>query len=195
MMLARFLCLALLAIAPLLSAHAAPVEAIDVAGRTVRLATPAKRVVISSTHYFEALGVLDNDNPARRVVGVAAGPGGDAWYLEQIHKTWPETKSIATFGGRGAESVSAEKIISLQPDLAILGLSDHGPSTDATEFVTQLNKAGIQVAFIDFRMNPLENTEPSILLLGELLGRPEQAAAFVNFVSKRKKDIRSRPFR
>lgn len=157
-------------------------EITDVAGRAVVIDKPAERVVLSSANYIEAVAIMDPDNPVRRIVGIAQGPAGlDPSIQRQLEEKWPEAKSIPLFGGRGAESVSVEKIITLKPDVAIFGVADHGPGSKATELISQLEKAGVKIVFIDFRMNPLKNTVPSMKVLGEVFGRQERAKAYIDY--------------
>jgi iron complex transport system substrate-binding protein len=176
-----------------LPVSAGPIEFQDVAGRTVKLAAPAQRIVLSDGRYVEALSIVEAGNPARRVVGMAGGPqGSDPAILSQLYAKWPQTKDIPVFGGRGPESVSVETLISLKPDIAIFGLLDHGADAKNAEIVAQLQKAGIAVAFIDFRLDPLNNTAPSIAIIGEVLGAPDKAKAFTDFYTSHKQRIAER---
>ncbi|MCE1709281.1 ABC transporter substrate-binding protein, partial [Enterobacter hormaechei] len=90
---------------------------------------------------------------------------------------FPEIDNIPLIGNTSADSVSAEKVLTLTPDVAIFGLSGHGPGKNS-ELVQQLEKAGVPVVFVDFRNDPLKNTLPSIRMLGKVLHREEQANAY-----------------
>lgn len=47
-----------------------------------------------------------------------------------------------------------------------------------------LEKAGIAVLFVDFRVNPLQGTRDSMTALGQALGREAQASTFVDFYNR-----------
>lgn len=53
-----------------------------------------------------------------------------------------------------------------------------GPTPDQ---VRQIEAAGIQVVFIDFFSQPLENLATSLAILGRLVGAEERAQAFIDF--------------
>ncbi len=158
------------------------VDLTDLAGRKVTLEKPAQRVVLGSSNYLEALAIVLPEDPVGRIVGVAKGPtGSDPAILKQVNEKWPGFQKIPQFGGRGAESVSVEKILTLKPDVAIFGIADHGPGAKAAELIGQLQKAGIKTVFIDFRMDPLKNTARSIEILGKVFGKQERAKAFADY--------------
>jgi iron complex transport system substrate-binding protein len=71
-------------------------------------------------------------------------------------------------------------VLTLNPQLAIFGLSGHGPGK-GSELVNQLQKAGVPVVFVDFRTSPLKNTLPSMELLGKVLNREKQAQDYIRF--------------
>lgn len=151
----------------------------DVAGRTVTVATPVERFVISEGRYAELLALLRPEDPMRGVVGMMT-PIGDALpgLERQLTARDPGIAEIPSFGLKSGETVSVERILSLDPDLAIFGLQDHGPGAQQGELIAQLEAAGVPVAFIDFRLDPLANTAASIALVGRLLGAEDRARAF-----------------
>ena len=56
----------------------------------------------------------------------------------------------------------------------------HGPSR-YNALVKQLEATGTTVVFVDFRLHPMQNTLPSIKLLGAVLHRDQQANAYIQF--------------
>jgi iron complex transport system substrate-binding protein len=168
-------------------------EITDILGRRIVLDRPAQRIVLGEGRYLETLAILEPDNPARRVVGMSGGIGGlDPALLRQLRARWPEIDRIAIFGREGAESVSAEKIVTLEPDVAIFGTQDHGPNASSTELRRQLEASGTKIVFIDFRQDPLKNTARSIEILGQVLGAEQRAAEFVAFYEARKRRVAER---
>lgn len=172
---------------------AAEISVTDVTGRTVTLEKPATRVVLSEGRYITTLALLDRENPIKRVVGMLNDLNrGNPNLARELTAKYPAFSEIELFGLQNAESVSVEKILTLKPDLAIFGIHDHGPGASNSEVIDILTSAGIAIAFIDFRMNPLEHTIPSIRLLGKLLGREKQAEEYISFYEQRRNHIKQK---
>ena len=172
---------------------AEPLTLVDLAGRTVTLERPVSRFVMSEGRYIPLLALLRPQDPSVGLVGTMSGLGDTDPALEaQLFEKFPSARDIARFGNRSADSVSAEKIISLAPQLAIFGLSDHGPGSRAGELIDQLSAAGVTVVFIDFRLDPLNNTLPSIELLGQILNAEARASDYAAFYQDRMIRIRNR---
>jgi iron complex transport system substrate-binding protein len=86
---------------------------------------------------------------------------------------------IPVFGRPGQADFSVEKAIALKPSVLILNLDAYGPSRETV--IPQLDQAGIPVVVVDFRQYPLENTVPSVLIMGKLFGREARAQELVDF--------------
>ncbi len=167
-------------------AAAGAIEVTDLAGRTVAVASPVERYVISEGRYLPLIALLRPDDPLAGLVGMMNPLGWTQPGLEaQLFERYPEARDLPLFALGGADSVSVEQIIELRPELAILGLSDHGPGAESFELIRQLEESGTAIVFIDFRLDPLNNTIPSIELLGRLLGAEERAAEYVDFYRQR----------
>ncbi|MEM7562345.1 MAG: ABC transporter substrate-binding protein [Pseudomonadota bacterium] len=175
------------------SAGKAEIEIVDLAGRFVTLPKPAKTFVISEGRYLSTLAILRPENPVEGLVGMMSSLGWTHPRLqEQLYKSHPQAKDIALFGSREANSVSVEKIIDLSPDLAIFGIQDHGPNAKQRELIDLLTASGTKVVFIDFRMDPMRNTERSIEIMGQVLGADARAQDYLNFYRARKQSIITR---
>ncbi|MEZ5846073.1 MAG: ABC transporter substrate-binding protein [Geminicoccaceae bacterium] len=179
----------------ILAVLAQPVQATtfrDLAGREVTLDRPVERLVISEGRYAELLAILRPEEPLRGVVGMMTPVAETLPALAaELAARHPETASIPVFGARSEQTVSVEAIIELAPDLAIFGLNDHGPGAHNAELIAQLEAAGVAIAFIDFRIDPLNNTRPSVELAGALLDAEDRAHDFLAFVDTRRKLIES----
>ncbi len=155
----------------------------DLAGRTVTLATPVQRVVLGEGRFLPTIGILDTDNPTKRIVGMMSDfeqydPAGYESYRREL----PEIQEIPRIGKASANSFSLEAAIALKPDMVLLGAgSGHSPGEEHQELLNSLEKAGIPAVFVDFRLDPLKNTPSSIALLGRLLGKRERAAEFIKY--------------
>lgn len=175
------------------SAAAEPVRITDVAGRTVTVESPVSKFVISEGRYIPLLALLRPKAPVDGVVGMMTRLGQTQPALErQLYAKFPQAKAIPLFGTASADSVSVEKIIDLAPEVAIFGLGDHGPGARNAELLSQLEAAGIAVVFIDFRLDPLNNTLPSIRILGDLLGVTARAERYADFHRARMAEIQRR---
>lgn len=174
-------------------AAAEPVTVTDLVGRSVTVETPVERFVVSEGRYIPLLALLRPDDPVRGLVGTMSPLGWTQPEIErQLFDRFPEAKNIARFGNQSADSVSVEKIIELQPSLAIFGLNDHGPDARNAELISQLDAAGVSVVFIDFRQDPAANTVRSIELVGQLLGADGRAAEFIAFYRERQDRVLAR---
>ncbi|GAB4058168.1 ABC transporter substrate-binding protein [Uliginosibacterium sediminicola] len=163
-----------------LSAHARTVT--DLAGRRVNLPDKVERVVLGEGRFMIALAMLEGAALPSRIVGSMdefsrLDPDGYAQYL----KRFPELAQIPRVGQASADSFSLEKTLSLKPQLAIFGLSGHGPSPKDETLLKGLQAAGVPVLFIDFRTDPLVNAPRSMRLLGQALGREREAEAYLHF--------------
>lgn len=184
----RFLCAPFLLLVCLLTGGVAVAEPIvlkDIAGRTVTLQKPAQRIVLAQARYLPVLGLLHPD-PVSLLVGWSdefktSFANEYAAYREKF----PAIENIPVVGRHTADTFSVEKTLALRPDLVILtsAFAGIGPNTDPKDstLIRQFDAAGVPVVVVDFFMRPLENTEPSLRLLGQALGRTEQAEAFIAF--------------
>ncbi|KLN59864.1 Fe3+-hydroxamate ABC transporter substrate-binding protein [Kiloniella spongiae] len=173
--------------------NASLLEVTDLAGRKISIEAPVSKFVVSEGRYLTALSILRPENPVQGIVGMMTTMGWTHPVLDKKLKAkFPEAREIPLFGSRSADSVSVEKIIDLKPEVAIFGLSDHGPNAKNRELMQQLDAAGITVVFIDFRLDPLNNTIPSLRLLGQILGEEERAARYINHYEKRLAMVRQR---
>ncbi len=161
-------------------------EVTDLAGRKVVVPDRVERIVLTEGRLLPVFGILDRTDPVGRIVGMMGDfrrldPTGFAVWRERF----PKLDAIPTVGQATGQTFSAEAAIALAPDVAVMGLGGgHGPSAKETEIIRQLDAAGIAVVFVDFRVDPLVNTPRSIKVLGEVMGREAEAAAFNAFYAE-----------
>ncbi len=168
----------------------AEVKLVDIAGRTVTLASPAKKVVLGEGRFLAVLGVLEFDNPISHVAGMmnefkTFDPAGYRLYQQ----AFPEIDNVPTFGHTSEDSVSVEKIILLDPDVAIFGLNGHGPGARSKHITDKLEAAGIPIVFIDFRQDPVRNTVKSVEIVGKVMGKEQEAVEFAHLYHTELKKI------
>jgi len=171
---------------------AAMIEVTDIAGRKVNIdPDKVKNIVLGEGRLTYTLALLDKEQPLARVVGwkddlVKYDPDAYRKYLQ----VFPEIKDIENLGSPYAGDFSLEKVITLDTDLFILNL---GKLLNAQEsgLLEKLEKAGIKVVFVDFRQRPTQNTIPSMLMLGKVLGREAEANKFVDYYVEQMRSISS----
>ena len=155
----------------------------DVAGREVTVEVPIKHMILGEGRFLPSIGILDPENPVRWIAGMMGefkqlDPGSYAQYEAKF----PEINDVPLIGRSGEATFSVEKALTVEPDVAIFGMSGgHGPGSKSHEILSVLGAAHIPVVMIDFRSKPFENTPKSIRILGKLMGKEDQAEAFVKF--------------
>ncbi|CAM3531770.1 ABC transporter substrate-binding protein [Thalassospira profundimaris] len=166
----------------------------DIAGREVTVEVPVKHMILGEGRFLPSIGILDPENPVRWIAGMmgdfkSLDPASFAQYREKF----PEIDDIPLVGRQNEETFSVEKAVTVEPDVAIFGMSGgHGPGSTSHEVLSVMGAADIPVVMIDFRAKPFENTPKSIRLLGKLMGKEEQAEAFVKFYEENLRKVTSR---
>lgn len=171
----------------------APITVTDIAGRTVTLPAPAQKVVLGEGRFMAIFGVLGVTDPVSRVAGMMNEFRlYDASGYAQYQKAFPGIDQIPNFGHTSEQSVSIEKILLLNPDVAIFGLDGHGPGAASAHIIQRLEAARIPVVFIDFRVDPIANTAKSVELVAKVLGADSAGAAFRQWYDAELADISRR---
>lgn len=166
------------------SVHAAEkITVTDLAGRKVTVGAPVQAIILGEGRYLPSIAILDRENPLRHIAGMMGefelyDPAG----YKQFAEHFPALEDIPRIGRNSAATMDIERVAALTPDLAVFGLGGgHSPGEKHTDIIEKLEAAGIPVVFIDFRVEPLENTPKSMRLLGKLMGKEAEAEAFLNF--------------
>ncbi|NVO57351.1 ABC transporter substrate-binding protein [Rhodobacteraceae bacterium B1Z28] len=168
------MCTLVLLPAPFASAQS--VKVTDIIGRQVTVDGPVKRLVISDFRQIIGLSLIDR-NVGNLIVGAGSKSRVGPELRAELEKQFPGITSVPELA-ENSPVISAEQVIALNPDLLILS-DPPGPAIN--QVVAQLDRAGIPTVFIDFRLNPYENTLPSLTIAAEVLGSGPQAAEFLAF--------------
>ena len=169
----------------LASATFAQAEALtltDIAGREVTLPEPPDRMILGEGRMMYAIAPLVDGNPFEKIVGwkddlMLYDP--DAY--RKFEGVFPEdAKRMINLGNPYAGDFSIEAVLEAEADLVLLDLGNLFKAEE-TGLIEKLEKAGVQVVFLDFRRNATENAIPSMLILGRLLGEEKNAAEFIDF--------------
>src|SRR5882757_4860914 len=153
----------------------------DLLGRKIQVHVPVRRVILGEGRQLYLVAALDSENPIQRVVGwrkdlIQSDPDTYSAYLRKF----PGIAGIPTFGGFEDGTFDIEQAIALKPDVILMNIEAQRAIEDAG-YVEKLNALGIPVVYVDFRHYPVENTEPTMRLVGKLFGREARAEAFIAF--------------
>ena len=154
----------------------------DLAGRSVEVRKGVERVILGESRMMYTVAVLDREKPFRRIIG----------WKDDLLKYDPDAyrkfesvdpaaaAAIIDFGNPYAGDFSIENVIAHKADLVLLDLGSYFKATESG-VIDNLAKVGIPVLFIDYRLNPTENTVPSLQLMGRVFDRETQAQEFIDF--------------
>lgn len=179
--------------APTLIGLAAPARAdgprqvTDLLGRTVSLPRPARRIILGQARHVLALALLHPDP-----VSLVVGWGGDLRQMNppdyaSLRARFPAADAIPLVGRNTPDTLSVESIVAERPDAVVL--SRGGSSGDTTELAARLNGYGVPTVVVDFFVDPLRDTLPSIAILGGLIGAEDRARDFAGYYSGRMRRI------
>lgn len=163
------------------SDNAALTTVTDLLGRQVKVHVPVRRVILGEGRQLYLVAALDTDDPIKRIVGwrkdlIQSDP--DTWSA-YLHR-FPKIADIPTFGGFEDGTFDIEQAISLKPDVILMNIEAQR-ATDDARYTDKLSALGIPVVYVDFRHHPIENTEPTMRLIGKLFGKDARAEAFIAF--------------
>lgn len=170
-------------------AVAAPIEVTDVAGRTVRLDAPPRRIVLG--FYFEDFIAVGGSDALDRVVGLSRASWAD-WRPDNWKAylaVRPSLADVPDVGEVEVNTFSIEKVIALKPDLVILG--DWQVQGIGANF-KRLVDAGLPVIVIDYHAQTLERHLRSTRILGQVLGAEPRAEAIAREYETAIDQVRSR---
>lgn len=161
----------------------------DIAGRKVEIPDKVDHVLLGEGRMLYSVAMLEGADPFKRIVGWQGELSNvDQQGYAAYKAKFPQIDQLPRIGTTSEASVSPEKVLALHPDIAIFGVAGHGPGIK-NPIVEQLHQAGVPVVFIDFRQHPLQNTVPSIRLLGQALHREKQAQAYIDFYQQHLKRV------
>lgn len=162
----------------------------DMAGRQVTLPDHVDRILLGEGRLLYAVALLEGKQPLARIVGWQGELQSlDPQTWQQYEKIFPKIDTIPKIGQSSEATVSAEKALALKPDLAIFSIGGHGPGRH-NALVKEFAAAGVPVIFVDFRQKPLEDTVPSLRLMGKAMHREAQADAYISLYESHLKAVR-----
>lgn len=153
----------------------------DIAGREIRLEKIPKTFVVAN--YIANFLMVGGADSLNKVVGMTFDGWEDTRYGEYVvyTETFPRLKTIPSIGGYHDNILDSEKILSLHPDVLLVGRSQF---TDNNQKIDIFEKAGIKVIVLDYHAMKVENHTQSTMILGQLLNREnvakEQCATYAS---------------
>src|SRR5476649_1466289 len=188
----RISCQILLLASLIASGLAQAKTVVDLSDRTVDVPDNPQRIVLGESRMLYTLSLIQDGNPAKNVVG---WPGDmqnldpQSWQL--YVKAFPDIANIPQFGKNNFTQMNPEKVIALHPDLVILPRYAKQPA-DHDQMQESLTRAGIPVIYVDLRVDQINNTVPSVRLLGEVLNNPQKAERFITFYQQHMDRVKER---
>ncbi|MDM9645865.1 MULTISPECIES: ABC transporter substrate-binding protein [unclassified Rhizobium] len=153
----------------------------DVTGRSVEVNTPVKHMILGEGRQIYFLAALDKENPFEHVVGWRDDlPKADPESYDAYLAKYPEIAKLPTFGGMKDGTFDIEQAVALKPDVILMNI-DAKTATEEAGYIEKLGKVGIPLVYVDFREKPMENTEPSMRVMGQLMGKEAVAEDFIKF--------------
>ncbi|WP_410175722.1 ABC transporter substrate-binding protein [Kluyvera cryocrescens] len=177
---------AALLLSPLLAlAQNWPVTVTDLDNRTVTIAQEPQRIILQDGRDILTLAVLERENPFAKVVAWNNLPkkqDSETWNV--LKRKWPEADKILDMKFSDQGNVDLETILSRHPDLMIAQLRAKSSLTQSG-VLAKLEALHVPVVFVDYELHPVENTRPSIAMLGKVLGQSARAQAYLDFYQQR----------
>ena len=163
----------------------------DITGRQVVVPDNPQRIVVGKAACCIA-GAAGAGQPGAAHRRLAGGSGAvRCAKLAALYAEVPQIAAIPIISGNNFRQVNIESLLQLKPDLVILARYAREDG-DNDLLVSALNKAGVAVIYVDLRIDLLNNTVPSVRLLGEVLNRQQRAEQFIEFYQQHMAVIRQR---
>ncbi|MDS7594725.1 ABC transporter substrate-binding protein [Agrobacterium tumefaciens] len=156
-------------------------EIIDVTGRKIEIDLPAKRVIVGEARQIHVIAALKGDATFDNIVGwrddlIKKDPDSYTAYVERF----PQIEKLPRFGYLPQGNFSLETAISLSPDVITLNLEAE-KAAEESGFEEKAASVGIKVVYLDFRIDPVKNSELSTEILGKLFGAEDRAREFIAY--------------
>lgn len=166
-----------------------PLTVTDIDGQHVTINQEPQRIVLQDGRDIMSMALLDRDNPFHRLVAWNNLPKKqDTATWDLLKGKWPQSEGILDMGFSDKGDVELESILAKKPDLMIAQLRAK-PALMENGVISKLNALHIPLVFVDYEINPAQNTAPSVDLLGKVLNREENAKAYTDFYRQHFNDI------
>ena len=153
----------------------------DVAGREVSFDGPVQRAILGEGRMLYSLATIETENPFAYVVGWR----NDLWTTDQVSfdayaAKFPEAKDLPFLGNLTDGTLQTETVVTLDPDVLILPIGNK-TAAEEVKLEEMLGGLGVKIVYVDFREHILDNTVPSLHILGQLFGKEARAQEVADF--------------
>ncbi len=161
----------------------------DVAGREVSFDGPVERVILGEGRMIYSLAAIETENPFEHVLGWR----NDLWTtdvksFDAYVAKFPEAAELPFLGRLTDGTLQVETVVTLDPDVLLLSIGDK-TAAEEVKLEETLADVGVKIVYIDFREHIVDNTVPSLHILGQLFGKPERAAEVADFWQSKMDEI------
>lgn len=165
------------------------VRVTDLAGRDVTIRKPVERIALMrSLNIYELAAVLGDELGGKLIGWDSSLKTGDLDAHRKFVERFPQLKDATILGDVLRDTVSAEAVLALNPDLVIMSTSMLERKSRSLE---QLEQAGVPLLYLDFS-DPFKGPQRSLLLLGQVLDKETQAQAIVHWIDRELDKVFSR---
>ena len=161
----------------------------DALGRNVKIRYPVERVVINFN--FEEFTAVAGVDGWKKVVGMSRAPW-ESWrpvIFNRYKAVIPNLAAMPDIGNLDENNFSAEKVISLKPDVFFLAEWMFNALKDRKD---QIEAAGIALVVIDYNAQLLERHMASTRALGSVMGTEARAEELAALYQSKYNDIMAR---
>jgi iron complex transport system substrate-binding protein len=176
----------------LCSTAAVAKSVVDITGQKVIIPDHPQRIILGESRMLYTLALIVPGNPAARIAG---WPGDmakyDAQSWRQFSAAFPAINAVPQLGAGALRDLNPEQLLTLKPDLIILPRLAKSGAQEA-HFRQLMQQVNIPVIYVDLRVDLLNNTVPSLKILGEVFDQPQRAQAFIEFYQQHMDQVRDR---
>lgn len=170
--------LAVLAVTPV---YAQAFTVTDVAGREVTFDKPVERVILGEGRMLYSVAPLEREDPFAKIVAWR----NDLWTTDldgfNIYTAkFPKGAELPQLGNLTDGTLQLETVVDLDPDVLLLPIGNK-TAADEVKLEETLDGVGVKIVYIDFREHIIDNTEPSIRILGQIFDQPERAQELATY--------------
>lgn len=172
-----------------LAAWSGTVEVTDALGRSVKVPSPVKRVVVNF-NYEEFTAVAGKENWSK-VVGISRTPW-EGWrpaIFKRYAAVIPNLQAMPDVGHSDDGTFSAEKVIALKPDVFFMAEWSYKALQTARE---QIEAAGISIVVIDYNAQLLDRHLASTRAIGKVMGTEARAEELAALYEREYKNVLTR---
>lgn len=153
----------------------------DVQGRKVTVPKNPKRILLSGQRELYTTALLNPENPLDKIAGWPDDlKENDADTYNRYLQKFPQLAKIPVTGELWDGSFSLEQALQTRPEVFVLSASSYQAAEEAG-IITGFEKAGVPTVVIDYFVEPVKNTVPSVRIMGQLFDREKQAENFILF--------------